>query len=375
MLAGDSTHDAGVTETVVLAERISRELRRRRFARGALRVESPEAAFSFDGDGGIADAWLDAEPAAHALVEELMILANEAVAGFLSRPARGDALPRARVARGAIDRPARDRARRARRPDAADAGGGEPDAARGGSARRRDLRAGAGLRRELGSGPLCVPLTRPARAQAGALRPGEPRPLRPPERRLLPFHVADPPLPGSRLPSRSAARHRRGGRSTAGRHRRGGGADLDAGAASGGGGARRRRHLPRVAPRAAAVRERLGRDLRRRDHGLDRRRPVRAIRRRVRGIRPLADDPRRLLRADAARHRPPGPARRTRVPPRRPARRARGGGPAHGGEGRARWPAAASAERRRGTRFVPSCPRDAGDRWRASMSYRRIRWP
>ena len=84
MLAGNGTHDPGVTETVVLAERIAGELRRRRFARGALRVESPEAAFSFDGDGGIADGWLDAEPAAHALVEELMILANEAVAGFLA---------------------------------------------------------------------------------------------------------------------------------------------------------------------------------------------------------------------------------------------------------------------------------------------------
>ncbi len=84
MLSGDSTHDAGVTETVALAERISRELRRRRFARGALRIESPEVAFSFDGDGGIQDAWLDAEPAAHALVEELMILANEAVARFLA---------------------------------------------------------------------------------------------------------------------------------------------------------------------------------------------------------------------------------------------------------------------------------------------------
>ena len=60
------------------------ELRRRRFARGALRVESPEVNFAFDGQGGVERAWLEAEPTAHALIEELMILANEAVAAFLA---------------------------------------------------------------------------------------------------------------------------------------------------------------------------------------------------------------------------------------------------------------------------------------------------
>lgn len=70
-------------ETLGLAERLAEELRRRRFARGALRVESPEVTFRFDGEGGVADAWLEAEPHAHVLVEELMILANEAVAGLL----------------------------------------------------------------------------------------------------------------------------------------------------------------------------------------------------------------------------------------------------------------------------------------------------
>jgi ribonuclease R len=46
-------------------------------------VETPEVAFAFDGEGGISDAWLESEPHAHMLVEELMILANEAVAGLL----------------------------------------------------------------------------------------------------------------------------------------------------------------------------------------------------------------------------------------------------------------------------------------------------
>jgi ribonuclease R len=62
----------------------ARELRRRRFARGALRIQTPEVAFAFDGHGGIARAWNESEPEAHALVEEYMILANEAVARLLS---------------------------------------------------------------------------------------------------------------------------------------------------------------------------------------------------------------------------------------------------------------------------------------------------
>src|SRR5207302_10994975 len=63
---------------------LARELRRRRFARGALRIESREIAFAFDGRGGVERAWREEEPSAHALVEELMILANEAVAGLLA---------------------------------------------------------------------------------------------------------------------------------------------------------------------------------------------------------------------------------------------------------------------------------------------------
>jgi ribonuclease R len=75
---------AEVEGEVELAAAYSAELRRRRFARGALRVESPEIEFEFDGQGGVARAWRQAEPESHALVEELMILANEAVAGLLA---------------------------------------------------------------------------------------------------------------------------------------------------------------------------------------------------------------------------------------------------------------------------------------------------
>jgi len=82
ILEGAEQHE--LADDVRLADQVSAELRRKRFARGALRVESPEVNFAFDGQGGVERAWLEAEPTAHALIEELMILANEAVAAFLA---------------------------------------------------------------------------------------------------------------------------------------------------------------------------------------------------------------------------------------------------------------------------------------------------
>jgi ribonuclease R len=73
-----------VAEALELAHEVSSELRRRRFARGALRIETGEVQFEFDGHGGVARAWREGEAQAHALVEELMILANEAVAALLA---------------------------------------------------------------------------------------------------------------------------------------------------------------------------------------------------------------------------------------------------------------------------------------------------
>jgi ribonuclease R len=85
ILAGRENADSPeVLEALRLCEELSAQLRRRRFARGALRIETPEIAFSFDGEGGVEDAWLEAEPLAHSLVEELMILANECVGSLLA---------------------------------------------------------------------------------------------------------------------------------------------------------------------------------------------------------------------------------------------------------------------------------------------------
>jgi ribonuclease R len=84
ILSGREHAGAELVESLRLAERVALELRRRRFQRGALRIASSEIAFAFDGEGGVERAWVEAEPHAHALVEELMILANEAVAGMLA---------------------------------------------------------------------------------------------------------------------------------------------------------------------------------------------------------------------------------------------------------------------------------------------------
>ncbi len=84
ILAGSEPAAPDLAEALRLTDRISSELRRRRFARGALRIESSEINFVFDDKGGVERAWLESEPKAHSLIEELMILANEAVAEFLS---------------------------------------------------------------------------------------------------------------------------------------------------------------------------------------------------------------------------------------------------------------------------------------------------
>jgi ribonuclease R len=84
ILAGRERAEPQLAEALALANGVSEELRRRRFARGALRVESPEVQFAFDGRGGVERAWLEREPGAHALIEELMILANERVAELLA---------------------------------------------------------------------------------------------------------------------------------------------------------------------------------------------------------------------------------------------------------------------------------------------------
>jgi ribonuclease R len=93
ILAGEERAEEELTAGLRLAEQVTKALRERRFARGALRIEKGEVSFAFDGKGGVERAWIEKEPLAHMLVEELMILANEVVARLLSGRKR-DALYR-----------------------------------------------------------------------------------------------------------------------------------------------------------------------------------------------------------------------------------------------------------------------------------------
>jgi ribonuclease R len=88
ILAGREGSPDDLADALGLAERLTAELRRRRYRRGALRIETGEAAFAFDAEGRVERAWIEAEPRAHALVEELMILANEVVGALLARHRR-----------------------------------------------------------------------------------------------------------------------------------------------------------------------------------------------------------------------------------------------------------------------------------------------
>jgi ribonuclease R len=84
ILAGRESAGEELTAALALAERAATALRKRRYGRGALRIETGETAFAFDGDGGVERAWVESESHSHMLVEELMILSNEAVAELLS---------------------------------------------------------------------------------------------------------------------------------------------------------------------------------------------------------------------------------------------------------------------------------------------------
>ncbi|HZE29618.1 MAG TPA: RNB domain-containing ribonuclease [Gaiellaceae bacterium] len=84
ILAGRERAQPALADALRRAERLAQGLRDKRFARGALRIESSEVVFAFDGQGGVERAWRESEPHAHVLVEELMIRANELVAELLA---------------------------------------------------------------------------------------------------------------------------------------------------------------------------------------------------------------------------------------------------------------------------------------------------
>ncbi len=77
--------DAALREHLLLAAELAGTLRRRRLGRGALTIGSFEPEYAFDHAGALSGADVRPETPSHALVEEFMLAANEAVAEYLLR--------------------------------------------------------------------------------------------------------------------------------------------------------------------------------------------------------------------------------------------------------------------------------------------------
>ncbi len=77
--------DAALRVQLLLAAELAGVLRRRRLARGALTIGSFEPEYAFDHVGMLSGAAARPETPSHALVEEFMLAANEAVAEYLLR--------------------------------------------------------------------------------------------------------------------------------------------------------------------------------------------------------------------------------------------------------------------------------------------------
>jgi ribonuclease R len=77
--------DEALGEQLLLAAELAGILRRRRLARGALTIGSFEPEYAFDHAGALSGAAARPETPSHALVEEFMLAANEAVAEYLLR--------------------------------------------------------------------------------------------------------------------------------------------------------------------------------------------------------------------------------------------------------------------------------------------------
>ena len=175
----------------------------------SLDVESFEPEFRFDASGDVIAARSVPQTEAHRLIERLMILANEQVAPVPGAQARARDLPGSRAARPAAGGTPGRPASRPRDPDSADAAGHL--ASRCGRDRRRGEPAGApgGRAARPWQGGVYIP--RASGSDAGAVQRSEQRPRRPRQRRLLPFHLADPTLPGPRRPPGAAREPGRGG--------------------------------------------------------------------------------------------------------------------------------------------------------------------
>ena len=80
MLQGAKTHGLRGNRTVVEISRLAQQLRKARFAAGALDMDVPEAEVLLDAAGELAGLTMRTNDESHQMVEECMVAANEAVA-------------------------------------------------------------------------------------------------------------------------------------------------------------------------------------------------------------------------------------------------------------------------------------------------------
>jgi ribonuclease R len=84
VFAGSERAGEPWAEPLEIARTLAAGLRERRERRGSLEVSSHEAVFEFDSDGGVIHVRHEEQTESHGVIEELMILANEQVAGLLA---------------------------------------------------------------------------------------------------------------------------------------------------------------------------------------------------------------------------------------------------------------------------------------------------
>jgi ribonuclease R len=82
--SGEERAEEPWAEPLALARDAARALADWRAGRGALAVESSEPAFLFDDDGHVVEVVYEEQTESHRTIEQLMVLANEQVAGYLA---------------------------------------------------------------------------------------------------------------------------------------------------------------------------------------------------------------------------------------------------------------------------------------------------
>ena len=190
--------DAELLARLRLAHELAGVLRRRRQARGALTLGSFEPEYAFDHEGALAGAVARPETPSHALVEEFMLAANEAVAEFLLRKKARTLYRVHEPPEPASVRELLDALEELGVPTPPFPAGEAVPAAQLAEAFGRLSRIVAETSAREGRGRQAWGDAAAARAQAGALQPGQPGALRSGEPCLPALHVAHPPLPGPR---------------------------------------------------------------------------------------------------------------------------------------------------------------------------------